>query len=83
MKLIYDGPHEAVEVPHDLATGGLIVAERGKVVEIPDEIAEGLLDQGRSENPDEKHDCPWRKPTPKQSAAAEPTTIHESAKGGD
>lgn len=33
MKLVYDGPHDAVEVP---AAG--VVAERGKPVEIPDDI---------------------------------------------
>jgi len=58
MKLVYDGPHDAVEVA---AAPGLL-AERGKAVEIPDvdvvvnvddngkpvtsKLAESLLEQG-------------------------------------
>ncbi len=72
-KLIYDGPHLEVEVPHDNVPGGAIFAERGKVVDVPDDIAKGLLEQG-DENivgADGKttvvsHQGPWRKASDKQ-----------------
>lgn len=47
MKLIYDGIHDAVEIPE----AGGIVAERGKAVEIPDEIAERLLERDDWDKP--------------------------------
>lgn len=40
MKLVYEGPIDVVEVP----SAG-ITAERGQPVEIPDEVAKGLLVQ--------------------------------------
>jgi hypothetical protein len=40
VKLVYDGPHDAVEVP---AAG--VVAERGKAVEVADDVAADLLEQ--------------------------------------
>ena len=39
-KLTYMGPHDAVEV--DLPDGSSVVAERGKAVELPDEVAKSL-----------------------------------------
>jgi hypothetical protein len=87
MKLIYDGPLLEVEVPHDDVSGGLIVAERGKVVEVPDAVAKGLLDQGNEHVVGDggkvtvvEHAGPWRKATARQEAAATPT---EAPKGGE
>lgn len=42
MKVEYRGPHKAVEVP--LADGPVVV-RRGEAVELPDEVAEGLVVQ--------------------------------------
>lgn len=41
MKLEYTGPHAAVEVA---ATGAVV--KRGEVVDVPDDVAERLLEQG-------------------------------------
>jgi hypothetical protein len=40
MKLIYEGPHDTVEVP----SAG-ITAERGQAVDVPDDVAKALLEQ--------------------------------------
>jgi hypothetical protein len=81
MYLIYTGPHQAVEVPHDLVAGGLIIAERnGDPIDIPNEIAEGLLEQGHdSSETDPQHQPQWVKATPKQVVAAE----KKAASGAD
>lgn len=42
MRIVYQGPIDALEIPTD---DNLYVAERGKPVELPDEIALALLDQ--------------------------------------
>jgi hypothetical protein len=67
MRVVYEGPHEAVEVP-DLAPFvgtdefpdlGLVI-ERGVPTDVPDEIGKALLDQDT-----------WRAgPTNKQPARA-------------
>jgi hypothetical protein len=41
MRVTYEGPHDAVEIP----AAGLTVA-RGETVEVPDEIGASLLRQG-------------------------------------
>ena len=46
MKLIYPGPHPAVDVP---AAG--VTAIKGEPVEIADDIAARLLEQGWSKTP--------------------------------
>jgi hypothetical protein len=71
MKLIYEGPHLDVEVPLDDPYGGFLTAERGQPVDVPDDVAAGLLEQGRSENPEHQHECPWRKATAKELAGAD------------
>lgn len=43
MKLTYTGPYEGVEVP--LPSGQTVYAERDKPVEIPADVAQGLLVQ--------------------------------------
>ncbi len=42
-KLTYVGPHDAVEV--DLPNGSSVVAERGKAVDLPDDLAKSLEQQ--------------------------------------
>ena len=76
MQLIYIGPHEAVEVPHDLVPEGAYIAERnGDPVDFPDDIAEGLLAQGHdSAEDDPQHQPQWIKATAKQNAAAQKKT---------
>ena len=49
MKVTYTGPFDAVEVP---AAG--IVAEKGKPVEVPDELGKNLLEQDCWAEPKEK-----------------------------
>jgi len=73
MHLIYTGPHEAVEVPHDLVPDGAYIAERnGDPVDFPDDIAEGLLAQGHDSTEDNpQHQPQWIKATAKQIAAAQ------------
>lgn len=43
MKVIYIGPHEAVNVP--IPTGGTIPAVKGQAVNVPDSLGPGLLAQ--------------------------------------
>lgn len=43
MKVEYVGPHSAVDVP--LANGHVITVRRGEAVEIPSQLAKGLLIQ--------------------------------------
>lgn len=43
MKLVYRGPHDAVEVP--LPNGGQLVVERDGEAEFPPSLAESLLEQ--------------------------------------
>lgn len=63
MKLIYPGPHEAVNV---LALGQKV--QRGEEVEIPDEIAERLVEQG------------WESPKPKKAVKATDTAAEATDK---
>lgn len=81
MYLIYIGPHEAAEVPHDLVPDGAYIAERnGDAVDFPDDIAEGLLAQGHdSAEDDPQHQPQWKKATSAQIAAAK----KKSAAAGD
>lgn len=44
-KLVYVGPHDGVDVPI-LATGRVITVERDATAEIPDAVADSLLEQG-------------------------------------
>jgi hypothetical protein len=77
MHLIYIGPHEAVEVPHDdLGPDGAYIAVRnGDPVDFPDDIAQGLLEQGQdSADDDPAHQPQWIKATPKQITAAQKKT---------
>ena len=60
MKLIYTGPYEGVDVP--LPSGDAVYAERNKEVEIPDDLAEGLLVQ----------EDIWADPNAKEAPAAPP-----------
>jgi hypothetical protein len=84
MYLIYEGPHLEVEVPHDLVAGGLIYAERGKPVDVPEEIADSLLSQGEENveqipvdpetgqpTRDPQHSRTWRKATATEIKAVE------------
>lgn len=41
MKLVYPGPHPAVRVP-----AAAVVAHRGEPVDIPDDLAPSLIEQG-------------------------------------
>jgi hypothetical protein len=82
--LVYEGPHLEVEVPHDNVTGGVIVAEHGKAVQVPDDIADSLLTHGE-ENADQidvdpdtgkpvrapQHNRTWRTATAKETKAAD------------
>jgi ABC-type uncharacterized transport system YnjBCD substrate-binding protein len=45
MTLKYVGPHDGVDVPVH-ATGQTFTVMRGKTIELPDTVAEGLLEQG-------------------------------------
>jgi hypothetical protein len=47
MNLKYVGPHNGVDVPV-LATGQIVTVMRGDSVELPDAVAEGLLEQGEN-----------------------------------
>lgn len=69
MKLIYIGPHLAVEVPLDGPLGGFVDAKKGEVVDLPDDTAAGLLEQGKSACG--HHDPQWKKATGRAAAAAE------------
>jgi hypothetical protein len=42
MRVTYEGPHDVVEVP---AAGEGFTAERGKPVDVPDDVAKALLEQ--------------------------------------
>lgn len=57
MKLVYQGPFDAVDIP---ALGDLR-CERGEPVDIPADVAKGLLEQGDN----------WEKDTPKKSTKKE------------
>lgn len=72
MYLIYTGPLEAVEVPNDLVPDGYSIATRnGDPIDFPDEIAEGLLEQGRdSAEDDPQHQPQWIAATDEQISAA-------------
>lgn len=95
MYLIYEGPHLEVEVPHDLVTGGLIVAARGgPAVEFPDELAASLLGHGQETGaPVDAHGNPrtavhqptWRKATKQEIQAAEKGAVKasEAEEGGE
>ena len=41
MRVTYDGPHDAVDVPDAALT-----AQRGETVEVPDKIAKSLIESG-------------------------------------
>lgn len=89
MYLTYQGPYLEVEVPVDASTS--IFVEQGKAADFPDDLAEGLLDQGRDsseENP--QHNPQWVKATAKQVAEAkkaadqaDDSTASEAEKGDD
>lgn len=49
MKLIYDGPHDLVDVPDAMLT-----AEKGKAMDVPDEVAKRLLEQDTWRKADKK-----------------------------
>lgn len=53
-KVVYDGPHQAVEVP-----AADVVVDRGVPVDLPDHIADRLLEQ-----------ADW-KPAPKRAGSKE------------
>jgi hypothetical protein len=74
--LVYSGPHQEVEVPHDEVAGGVVFAVRGKAVEVSDDVAASLLEQGEdqvAEGDDRaaQHDRTWRTATTKEVAAAQ------------
>lgn len=71
MKIQYIGMFDAVEVPawRDPQTGYGRVAQRGEAVDIPDTIAEGLLDQPDNWAPAE--------PPARRGGKTEPTTAEE------
>lgn len=79
MYLIYIGPHEEVEVPHDLAPEGSYFAKRGgPAVDFPDDIAKGLLAQGEDSSPDNpQHQPQWRKANSKEADAAKKAAEHD------
>ena len=89
--LVYTGPHQEVEVPHDEVTGGYLIATRGVAVEVPDDVAESLLSQGQENveqipvdadgNPGRQpqHDCTWRSATTKETNAAQKAADPEAA----
>jgi len=82
MQLIYIGPHEAVDVPTDLY-GDYIAERNGAPVDFPDDIAQGLLEQGQdSTDDDPTHQPQWIKATPKQTAAAQKKTDDPAAADG-
>jgi pyruvate/2-oxoglutarate dehydrogenase complex dihydrolipoamide acyltransferase (E2) component len=62
MQVTYIGPLEAVLVPDDSVAGGEIIVEHGQTVDLPSELAKGLLEQGRdsSEN-DPQHQPQWKR----------------------
>lgn len=45
ISLTYTGPHDGVDVPI-LATGQTVTVARGATAELPDAVAESLLEQG-------------------------------------
>lgn len=70
MYLIYQGPHLDVEVPVS-AYESIFAEQGGPAVDFPDDIAEGLLEQGTDsaeENP--QHQPQWVKATAKQISTA-------------
>lgn len=63
MKLMYLGPHDAVEV--ELPDGSYVPAVNGEPVEFPDGVAKSLLEQATWHEA-----APAPEPTPKNKKAA-------------
>lgn len=63
MKIMYTGPHDAVDID-DLAHGFILSGVRnGKAVDVPEQVGKGLLEQGPDHwQPGE----PAAKPKPKK-----------------
>jgi len=61
VKVEYVGPHSAVDVP--LANGHVITVRRGESVDVPEQLAKGLLVQDTWAEP--------KKAAPKKAAKAE------------
>jgi hypothetical protein len=53
MKVIYDGPYEAVELP--LSPSRTEVVEKGESIDVPDDIAKNLIEQGTWVEPKASH----------------------------
>jgi len=69
----YNGPYEAVEIP----AAGLLV-RKGETVELPDDLAAGLVDQGEAwhtDNPDALRPAPPAEDTTDQPQTAQPQTV--------
>lgn len=76
--LVYTGPHADVEVPLDEPIGGYVIADNGKAVQLPEEVAAGLLAQGENSDPDGQHDRMWRTATAKEVKDAEKAAAAET-----
>lgn len=76
--LVYEGPHAEVEIDHE---SGSWIAERGKPVEVPDDVAADLLTHGEDSGDQPQHARTWRKATAKESAKT--VDKDNAAEGGE